>query len=65
MKWSAVYLLLATMTVAPLLWTTVAAAQIQRRAQAPAVNPCPPGFHWQEAGYGKAGTWHDAYCAKD
>jgi hypothetical protein len=65
MSWRAVYLLLATMTAAPLLWPTAAAAQIQKTNAGPGGQSLPPGFHWQQAGYGKAARWHDAYCAKD
>jgi hypothetical protein len=26
---------------------------------------CPPGQHWEEAGYVAEGKWREAHCAKD
>jgi len=31
----------------------------------PAANACPPGTHWEPAGYVHDGKWRDARCAKD
>ena len=33
--------------------------------QPPAANACPPGTHWEPAGYVHDGKWRDARCAKD
>ena len=31
----------------------------------PAAQGCPPGTHWEPAGYVHDGKWRDAHCARD
>jgi len=31
----------------------------------PAADGCPPGTHWEEAGYVKHSKWRPAHCARN
>jgi hypothetical protein len=59
------------MAAAILGWASTAPAQTNRAGEtnssqsAPAAHSCPPGTHWEEAGYIHNGKWRDAGCLKD
>ena len=59
------------MAAATLFWASAAPAQTNRPAEtnssqsAPAAHSCPPGTHWEEAGYIHDGKWRDAGCLKN
>lgn len=31
----------------------------------PVTNECPPGTHWEEAGYARHAKWRGAHCARN
>jgi hypothetical protein len=54
-----------------LLWISPLSAQTNQPSGAnsspgtSSTHSCPPGTHWEEAGYVHDGKWRDAGCAKD
>ena len=69
-------LIAVALAAAALLWASAAPAQTNRPAEtnssqgtpsqgAPAAHSCPPGTHWEEAGYIHDGKWRDAGCLKN
>jgi hypothetical protein len=70
---TAAYLIGAVVVATPLLSATVLSAPTARTSTARSsqtvlvddAHNCPPGTHWEEAGYVAEGKWRDAHCAKD
>jgi len=65
------YLIGLVAVATPLLSATVLSAPTARTVTARSSltvlvdDRCPPGTHWEEAGYVAEGKWRDAHCAKD
>jgi hypothetical protein len=68
---TALYLAGLVVVATPLLSATVLSAPATHNAtirsnMAVLVDDrCPPGTHWEDAGYVAEGKWRDAHCAKD
>jgi len=65
------YLAALVVVVTPFLSATVLSAPTARTAAVRSNTTvliddrCPPGTHWEDAGYVAEGKWRDAHCAKD
>ena len=59
-------LLLLLVGIAPALAQTPSSPPPPQSSQnPPPVQACPPGTHWEPAGYIHGGKWRDAGCLKD
>jgi hypothetical protein len=71
MRLSVAFLIGTAVAAMPLLSVTASSAYPDRVTGARSshyiniAESCPPGEHWEEAGYVAEGKWREAHCAKD